>query len=113
MRAIHVGVGHENDLVIADALDGELFLDAGADGGDDRPDLFVGEHLVDARLLDVDDLAAQRKNRLECAITALLRRAAGAVTFDEIDLAESGIAERTVGELAGKIADIERRLLSR
>jgi len=28
----------------------ELVLDAGADRGDDRPDLLVREHLVDARL---------------------------------------------------------------
>ena len=36
------------------------------------------QHLVEARALDVEDLAAQRQDRLEFAVAALLGRAAGA-----------------------------------
>src|SRR6266542_4297258 len=93
VRPVHVGVRHQDQLVIADVLDREILLDSGADGGDDRPDLLVRQHLVDARLLDVQNLSAQGKNRLERTIAALLRRAARAVTLDEIDLAERRIAE--------------------
>jgi hypothetical protein len=37
----------------------------------------VGEHLVGAGLLDVEDLAAERKNRLEAAVAAFLGGATG------------------------------------
>ncbi len=88
VRAVDVGVGHDDDLVVARLLDVELVADAGADGADHGEDLLVGEHLVDARLLDVEDLAAQRQDRLEAAVARLLGRAAGRVALDQVQLAE-------------------------
>jgi hypothetical protein len=44
----------------------------GAAGGDERADFLVGEHLVEAGLLGVDEFAAQRKDRLKRPIAALL-----------------------------------------
>src|SRR5881409_283603 len=61
------GVGHDDDLVVAGVVDLEALAHAGADRRDDGPDLLVGEDLVDARLLDVQDLASQREDRLEAA----------------------------------------------
>src|SRR5690606_24009112 len=90
----------------------ELILDPGADRGDDRADFLVGQDLVDPRLLDVDDLAPQREDRLELAVAPLLGRAAGRVALDEEELAHRGIGERAVGELARQRADVERRLLA-
>ena len=58
--AVDVGVGHQDDLVVADLLDVELVADAGADRLDERLDLLVLQHLVDAGALDVEDLAADR-----------------------------------------------------
>jgi hypothetical protein len=107
VRAVDVGVGHDDDLVIPRLLELELVLDAAPDRGDDRPDLLVREHLVDAGLLDVDDLAAQRQNRLEGAVAAALRRAAGGLPFDEIELAERGIRKRAVVQFSGQHADLE------
>src|SRR5687767_473377 len=93
VRAVHVGVRHDDDLVVPRLVELELLLDARAERGDDRPDLLVREDLVDARLLDVDDLAAQRKDRLELALAPLLRRTAGGVAFDQVGLAEGRIGE--------------------
>src|SRR4051812_5409947 len=107
---VHVGVGHDDDLVVAGLLDVELLADPGADRGDQRLDLLVREHLVDAVLLDVDDLAAQRQDRLGVAIAPLLGRAAGGVALDDEDLGERGIAHRAVGQLAGQRRVLERRL---
>ena len=45
----------------------------------------MSEHLVESGLLDVDDLAPQRKDRLEFPIAALLGRASGGVALDEVD----------------------------
>ena len=79
MGAVDVGVRHDDDLVVAQLVDVELLAaDAGAERGDQRADLLAAQHLVEARALDVEDLAAQRQHRLEFAVAALLGGAAGA-----------------------------------
>ena len=50
MRAVHVGIGHDDDAVVAGlgGVEGGLILaraDAGADGGDEGADFLVVEHL--------------------------------------------------------------------
>ena len=78
VRAVDVGVRHDDDLVVAELLDGEVVAaDARAEGSDHQADLVGGEHLVEARLLHVENLSLQRKNRLEAPVAALLRGAAG------------------------------------
>ena len=72
MLAVDVGVGHQHDLVVPQLGDVELVVDSGAQRGDDRLHFGVFQHPVDAGLLDVDDLAAQRKNRLEHRVAAAL-----------------------------------------
>ncbi len=87
--AVDVGVGHQHDLVIAQLREVELVVDTGAERGDDRLDFGVLQHPVDARLLDVDDLAAQRQDRLEHRVAAALRRAAGRITLHHIHLRQT------------------------
>ena len=84
MGAVDVGVGHDHDLVIAQLLEVELLAaDAGAERLDQRADFLRAEHPVEARALDVEDLALQRQDRLVLAVAALLGRAAGAVALDQ------------------------------
>ena len=73
--AVHVGVRHQDHLVVAQLLDVEVVVDAGAQRGDQRLYLVVLEDLVDPGLLDVEDLAADRKDRLSLRVAALLGRA--------------------------------------
>src|SRR5688572_2012920 len=113
VSAVHVGVRHDDHLVIAGVRQVELLADAGADRRDQRLDLLVGEHLVYAVLLDVDDLPAQGQDRLGVAVAALLRRAASGVALDDEELRERGVAHRAVGELAGQRGVLERRLAAR
>ena len=111
MRSVHVRVGHDDDAVIAELRDVEVVLaDAAAERGDHRADLLAAEHLVEARLLDVQDLALDRQNRLEAAVAALLRAAAGRFALDDVDLALRRIALLAVGELAGQRRAVERAL---
>ena len=110
VRAVDVGVGHHDDPVVAELLDVELGADAGADRRDDRLDLEVREHLVDAVLLRVDDLAAEREDRLEVLVARVDGGAAGGVALDEVELAALGVGRLAVGELAGKAAADERAL---
>ncbi len=109
--AVHVGVGHEDDLAVAELGGIEVvFADAGAEGGDHGADLFVAEHLVVAGFFDVEDLALQGEDGLVAAVTALLGGTACGFAFDQVDLAAVGIAFGAVGEFAGEAAAIERAL---
>ena len=108
--AVHVGVGHDDNLVVAglvgvEAADGVAALaDAGADGGDEGADFLVGEDFVEAGLLGVDEFAAKGEDGLEAAIAALFGGAAGGVALDEVEFGDLGIAFGAVGELAGETA---------
>ena len=114
MRAVHVRVGHDDDLGVAELGDVEIVLaDAGAERGDEGADFFVAEHLVDARFFDVQDFAAQRQNRLVAAVAALLGRAAGGIALDQEQLAARRIFFLAIGQLAGQAARIERALAPR
>jgi hypothetical protein len=111
VRAVHVRVGHDDDAVVAELLDVEVLgADAAAERGDHRLDLVAAQHLVEAGLLDVEDLALDRQDRLEATIPALLCRPAGRLALDDVDLALCRIAFLAVGELAGEAAAVERAL---
>ena len=116
--AVHVGIRHDDDLVVAGLLhvEGALALgvaDARADGRDEGADLLVREYLVEARLLGVDELAAQGQDRLVAPVAALLRGAAGRVALDDVELAESRVALGAVGELAREAPAGKRALADR
>ena len=110
MRAVDVGVGHDDDLVVAQLAEVEIVADAGAQGGDQRADLLAAQHPVEPGALDVEDLAAQGQDRLHAAVAALLGRAAGAVTLDDEQLGLGRVALLAVGELARQVGDVERPL---
>ena len=66
--------------------DSEIVADAAPERADDRANFLVAEHLHEVGLFDVQQLTAERKDRLHAAIAALLGAAAGGVTFDEEQL---------------------------
>ena len=110
MGAVHVGVGHEHDLVVAGLGEVEVLADAGAHGGDDGLDLDVLERLVQPRLLDVQDLAPDGQDGLEGAVAGLLGRAAGRVALDDEQLRLARVARGAVGQLARQRGRLEQRL---
>src|SRR5207253_7742796 len=61
--------------------------------------LLVREHLVVARLLRVDDLAAERQDGLRLPVSPLFGGAARGVTLDEEELPELRVALRAIGQL--------------
>ena len=111
VRAVDVGIGHQDELAVTQPGDVEVVLaDAAAERGDHGANLFVAEHLVVACLLDVEDLASQRQDGLEAAVAALLGGAAGGFSLDEVEFATVGLALGAVRELAGQAAAIQRSL---
>ena len=121
MAPVHVGVGHDHDLVVAGLVGLEVGPDTAADRRDDRLDLLAGEHLVQARALDVQDLSADRQDRLRLAEAALLGGSAGRVPFHDEELAARRLLLLAVRELArqavvresalaaGQVAGLARR----
>ena len=108
--AVDVRIGHDDDAMVAQLGELEVVADAGAERGDQRADLVGAQDLVEARPLDVQDLAAQRQDRLEPPVAALLGRAAGGIALDQEQLGVRRIALLAVGELAGQVGDIEHAL---
>ena len=104
VRAVHVGVRHDDDPVVAELRDVELVADARADHLHEQLDLGVGEHLVDPVLLRVDDLPAQRQDRLVRLVARLLGCAAGGVPLDDEHLGKLRVAHLAVGELLRDLA---------
>ncbi len=66
------------------------------------------ERLIEAGLLDVDQLAANRKNRLVTPVAALLGRATGRIALDDVKLGQVRIALRTIRQFSGKTATGQR-----
>ncbi|OPZ68869.1 MAG: hypothetical protein BWY82_02420 [Verrucomicrobia bacterium ADurb.Bin474] len=75
VRAIHVSIGHDDDLVVAGLGNVECsftrFADAGSGCCDEGADLRVAEHLVQAGLLNVQDFPPQWKDGLMLPVTSL------------------------------------------
>ena len=88
VRAVDVGVGHDDDAVVAQLREVVVFAcRCRAERRDQERDLLRREHLVEARLLDVQDLAVERQDRLDLPVAALLGRAAGRLALDDVELA--------------------------
>ena len=118
VRTIHIGVRHDDDFVVAQFFDVKraftlAIADAGADGGDHRADFIVLQHFVQPRFLDVDQFAANRKDRLEFTVAALLGGATGGITFDDIKLGVGRITIGAVRQLARQTAAGHRRFANR
>ena len=91
VASVHVGIRHEDDLVVAQLRDVKVIAvalgEAAAEGVDHGLDLRVGQDLVHGGFLHVEDLSADRQDRLELAVSCRLRGAAGGITLDDKDLA--------------------------
>ena len=110
MAAVDIGIGHDDNLVVTEFLDIEVFAYAGAKGSDHGTDGVGIQDSVKACLFDVQDLAAERKDSLETAVTAGLCRSACGVTFDDVDFKEARIFFRAVGQLAREAGYFKRFL---
>src|SRR3954452_8676002 len=110
--AVDVGVGHDDDTLVAERVLVELVAGAAA-----KREIKVGDFAVGANLLgggggDVEDLPPNGEDRLSLTVPRLLGGAARAVAFDDEQLGAFGVVAGAVGELAGEaeLAGARRRL---
>ena len=112
VRAVDVGIRHQDDLVVAQLRDVEVVAvalgEAAAEGVDHGLDLCVREDLIHRRLLDVQDLTTEREDRLGLTVTAGLRRAARRITLDDEDLALLRVLRDAVREFSVRIEAVLR-----
>ena len=110
VRPIDVGVRHQHDAVVSRLLKLELVADPGPDRGDQSLDLEVLEDLVESGLLDVEDLPADRQDRLRGRVARLLGAPPSRVPLHDVELAGGRIAQLAIGEFAGERAALEEGL---
>ena len=105
--AVDVGVGHDDDLVVAQVLLAIGGTSAAAQRLDQVGKLLVACELVLRRRGDIEDLAAKRQDGLGFTVPRLLGRTAGRVALDDEEFGAIFLRGGTVGELAGqpKLAD--------
>ena len=103
MCSVHVRIRHNDNLVIAQLRDVKIksvpFGESAAKGVDHGLDLGVCKNLVDRGFLHVEDLAADRQNRLKVAVPGRLGRASRGVSLYNKDLTLFRIPALAVCEL--------------
>ena len=102
MGAVHIGVRHDDDLVVAQLGLVKILPQAGAQGGDHRLELVVAVDLVRPGLLHVEHLAPERQDGLETGVPPLLGGAPCGVALHDIDFGEGWVALVAVGQLTRK-----------
>ena len=103
VRAVHVGVGHQDHAAVAELGQVEVLLaDARADGLDDLEDFLVAEDLVQAGLFDVQNLAADRQNGLRFRVAVALGRAGRRIALHDEQLGRVHVAAGAIDQLAGQ-----------
>ena len=110
MRAVDVGVGHDDDGVVAQLFEVLLGAHAHPQRRDQGAQFDRSQHLVDPGPLDVKDFAAQRQDCLSAAIASLFGRAAGRIALDDEQFAAAGIALLAVSQFAGQRRGVQRAL---
>ncbi len=111
MGAVHIGIGHDDDAVVAQLVDIEfLAADATTQGGDQGAHLGGGQHLVEAGLFHIEDLALEGQDGLGAAVAALLGGAAGGVTLHQVEFGQRGVAFLAVGQFARQAGDVQGAL---
>ena len=86
VRAVDVGIGHNDDAVVAQLFGIEFFLtDTGTECSNQSGDFLAGEHFLKTGFFHVENLTLQGQNGLEFTVTALFGRTTGGITLDQIE----------------------------
>jgi len=102
VRAVDVGVGHDNDAVIAQlAVVIFGFANAAAQRLDQGRNFSRRKNFADLRSLNVQNLPLEREDSLVFPVSALLRGTARGIAFDDEKFRFSRITLLTVSKFSG------------
>ena len=111
MRAVDIGVGHHDNLIITQILVAIMRTEAAAERLRQIRELLIGRELVARRRSDVENFPAQRQHRLIHAVSPFLGRAAGRIALDDEQLRPLRRIIGAVDKLAGQ-SQFARRALA-
>ena len=109
MGTVDIGIRHDNDFVITRLVGVEgtiifMVADSCSYRSDQTAYLRIVQHLVQARLFNIQQLPAKRENGLRETIAALFCRTTCGVSLHDVQFTFRGILLRTIGELARQAA---------
>ena len=110
MRPVHIGIRHNNDLVVPQLADIKIIMNPRAESRDHGFDLSIGINFIQSRLFHIQDFTAKRQNSLRRTASGSLGRTACRISLHDIDLAILRIFIGTVRQLTRKSAPFQRRL---
>ena len=118
MCTVHIGIRHDDDAVVAklvriEVIPSHAAANARSQRRDERQDFIARQQLFVARLFHIEDLAAQRQDRLELAISSLLGRTASGIALDDVDLTQRRILLLAVRQFAGQPHAVQDALAPR
>ena len=101
MRAVNVGISHDNNFAVAAFGKVEVFANTGSKRGNHGTNFSVGKNFIETSFFDVENFSAQRQYRLKFPVASLFCTAARRIAFDDINFCLVGISYGTIGEFAG------------
>ncbi len=108
VRAVHVGVGHDNDFAVTNFARVKIFAaDAGAECGDNSADFLIGKNFIQPCFFHVQNFAFDWQNGLEATVASLFGRTAGGVALNNVNLAMLRIGDAAISQFAGKATTID------
>ena len=103
MGTVHIGVRHDDDLVVAQFFQIEIRLfHSCTQGGDDESDFLAFEDLVKAGFFDIEDFPFKRKYGLKTAVPRLLGGTSGRIPLDKVNFAVGRVPLLAVRQFSGK-----------
>ena len=86
MASVHIGVRHDDDATVANFRSVKVLANAALQRLNQRANFLKAQHLVQARLLHIQQLSTQRQNGLQHVIAPTLGASTGGVTFNNEQL---------------------------
>ena len=104
MGAVYIRIRHDDDLVIAKLADIKIvaisFRKTASERIDHGLDLCIGQDLIDAGFLYVQDLSTDGKDGLIHTVPGGLGRASGGISLYDEDLTQLRLPAFAIGQLA-------------
>jgi len=113
MSTIHIGISHNDDMVIPCLLDIKWFTDTSPDCWNECLNFIVFQDLMDSCLFNVQDLTTKGKNRLEPSVPPLFGTTTCRVSFHDVYLTLLCRTLRAVGKFPWKSGWFKGALSSR
>ncbi len=111
MCAVHVGIRHDDDLMVAKLVQIDGFVSkSNTDGRNQGLNLFVFQDLIISYTEHIQDLSFKWQNRLKVPVSTLLRGSAGGVSLHNEQFANGRILFGAVRQFAWQSATFQNSL---